>query len=83
MMRSTEVLIENIERLGYGVGLGTSNPKKPGQQLLVYKPGNPNPIAKFSLILQCRVNTMFNGVGKNQAELLKVLTDYATRGLLE
>ena len=79
MMRSTEVLIENIERLGYGVGLGTSNPKKPGQQLLVYKPGNPNPIAKVSLILQCRVNTMFNGVGRDEIELLKVLTLFSTK----
>lgn len=84
MMRSTEILIKDIENLGYDTAFGSSNPKKTNQQLWIYKPGGyPRPIAKVSLMLQCRVNTMFNGVGKNEAELLKVLTDYATRGLLE
>lgn len=79
MMRSTEVLIENINRLGYETGFGSSNPSKPNQQLWVYKQENPRPIAKVSLMLNCRINTMFNGVGNKQKELLKVLYEYSAR----
>ena len=79
-MRSTEVLIENINRLGYETGFGSSNPSKPNQQLWVYKQGNPRPIAKVSLMLNCRINTMFNGVGRNEKELLKLLYEYSIRG---
>lgn len=81
MKRSTEVLINNVKQLGYRTRLGSSNPNKPNQQLWIYKQGDPRPIAEVSLILKCRINTMFNGVGKNQKELLKVLYQYSVRGL--
>ncbi|APX72462.1 hypothetical protein M5C72_04905 [Companilactobacillus allii] len=80
MMRSTEVLVEDIKKLGYETGFGSSNPDRPNQQLWVYKPSNSHPIAKVSLILNCRVNTMFNGVGKNETKLLKLLVKYSIRG---
>ena len=81
MRRTTEVLIQEINKLGYRTELASSHTDRPNQQLWIYKLGNPMPIAKVSLMLQCRINTMFNGVGKNQKELLKILYEYSTRGL--
>ncbi|AKP66329.1 hypothetical protein [Companilactobacillus ginsenosidimutans] len=79
MMRSTEALIENIENLGYRTEYGTSNTERPNQQLWVYKGHSPLPIAKVSLMLNCRINTMFNGVGRDEKELLKLLYEYSIR----
>jgi len=79
MMRSVEVLIKEIEKLGYRTGFGSSNPAKANQQLWVYKIDGLQPIAKVSLMLNCRINTMLNGVGKNEAELLKLLYEYSVR----
>ncbi|CAJ1186213.1 hypothetical protein CPEBRM1_ABPJDJAI_00870 [Companilactobacillus paralimentarius] len=81
MRRTTEVLIQEINKLGYKTELASSHPDRPNQQLWVYKMDGSKPIAKVSLMLQCRVNTMFNGVGKNEAKLLKILCEYSTRGL--
>lgn len=81
MRRTTEVLIQEINKLGYRTELASSHPDRPNQQLWVYKMDGSKPIAKVSLMLQCRVNTMLNGVGRNEAELLKVLYKYSTRGL--
>lgn len=81
MKRATEILIQKINKLGYITELASSHPDRPNQQLWVYKMDGSKPIAKVSLMLQCRVNTMLNGVGKNEAELLKVLYKYSTRGL--
>lgn len=81
MRRATEDLIQEINKLGYRTELASSHPDRPYQQLWVYKMDGFRPIAKVSLILQCRVNTMFNGVGKNEAELLKILYKYSIRGL--
>ncbi|CAD2074109.1 hypothetical protein [Phocicoccus pinnipedialis] len=36
-----------------------------------------NPIAKVYLVLSCRINTMFNGVGENQKELLRLLVNFS------
>lgn len=67
-------LIEDIENLGggYTVKYGSSNSNKPKQQLFIHKQGITTPIAKVSLMLACRVNTMFNGVGRDEKELLSV-----------
>lgn len=79
MRRSVEVLIENVESLGYRTEFGTSNPKRPNQQLWIYKGHSPLPIAKVSLMLDCRINTMFNGVGRDETELLKLLYEFSIR----
>lgn len=77
---NVQTLKKDIEELGYFVDFGTSNPEKDQiQQLHVYKDKDSNqPIAKVSLILACRVNTMFNGVGKKQKELLRLLVNFST-----
>lgn len=81
MMRSTEVLIQEIEKIGYRVEFSSSNPKSPNQQLTIFKGHSLLPIAKVSLVLNCRINTMFNGVGKDEKELLKLLYEYSIRGV--
>lgn len=62
-----------IEELGYTTELVATNKKKPyqTQQMFVYK--NDEPVAKVSLMVSCRINTMFNGVGKGEVELLQIL----------
>jgi len=64
---------KEIENLGYTVGYEATNRKKPGQtqQMIVYKDGKE--IAKVSLMLACRIDTMHNGVGRSEIELLKIL----------
>lgn len=64
---------KEIEDLGYTVRYEATNKKKPGQiqQMFVYK--DEEVIAKVSLMLACRINTMHNGVGRKEKELLKIL----------
>jgi len=64
---------KEIEDLGYTVSYEATNKDKPhqNQQMFIYK--NEKLIAKVSLMLACRINTMFNGVGRNEVELLKIL----------
>ena len=82
MNRKSEVvqLQKEVEDLGYVVSFERTNPNKPNQvqQMYVYKKDIPDkPIAKVSLMLACRINTMFNGVGRKQKELLKVLWSFS------
>ncbi|MQS43958.1 hypothetical protein [Companilactobacillus mishanensis] len=72
-------LANKIDELGYDMSFGTSNDNKPFQQLWVYKRNHHKPIAKVSLVLQCRINTMFNGIGRNDSDLLKVLYEFSLR----
>lgn len=74
-------LIKDINSLGdgYSTDFGTSNSAKPNQQLHVYKNNTTKPIAKVSLMLSCRVNTLFNGVGKNEKELLDLLVEFSKK----
>ncbi|EPC70852.1 hypothetical protein [Lacticaseibacillus paracasei] len=69
-------LIKDIEALGYSTGYGSSNPSAPNQQLWVYKNGQLR--AKVSLMLANRVNTMFNGIGRNDQPLLELLVNFST-----
>ncbi len=64
---------KEIEDLGYTVTFEATNRDKPNQiqQMYVYKNGKV--IAKVSLMLACRVNTMFNGVGRDERELFRIL----------
>jgi len=64
---------KEIENLGYTVSYEATNKNKPDQiqQMFIYR--NDKVIAKVSLMLACRINTMFNGVGRNEVELLKIL----------
>lgn len=74
-------LINDINSLGggYSTDFGTSNSSKPNQQLHVYKNNATKPIAKVSLMLSCRVSTLFNGVGKNEKELLDLLVEFSKK----
>ncbi|MEN2350949.1 hypothetical protein [Lacticaseibacillus paracasei] len=69
-------LISDIEALGYSTGYGSSNPSAPKQQLWVYKNGQLR--AKVSLMLANRINTMFNGIGRNDKPLLELLFNFST-----
>lgn len=76
--QDVQKLIDSIENLGmYRVKYGTSNNEKPKQQLVIYKEGVTKPIAKVSLMLACRINTMSNGVGRSEKELLELLVDFS------
>lgn len=74
-------LINDINSLGgeYSTEFSTSNSNKPNQQLHVYKKDSTQPIAKVSLMLACRVNTLFNGVGRNEKELLDLLVEFSKK----
>ncbi len=65
--------IRQIEQLGYETKLECTNPKKTQkvQQLHVYK--NEKCIAKVSLISACRLDTMYNAVGRDERPLLEIL----------
>ena len=77
---AVDELIESIEALGeYRVTFGSSNPSKPSQQLIVWKKDHQKPVARMSLMLACRINTMQNGVGRSEKELLKLLVDFSMR----
>ncbi len=83
MDKQTKVIAlkKDVEDLGYDVTFEKTNPNKPNQvqQMYVYKKGKlDKPIAKVSLMLACRVNTMFNGVGRKQKELFEVLTKFSS-----
>ena len=73
-----EKLVKDINNLGeYRVEYGTSNKDKPNQQLHIFKKDGSKVVAKVSLILACRVNTMFNGIGRKDAQLLEMLTKFS------
>ncbi|MFL2077683.1 hypothetical protein [Marinilactibacillus psychrotolerans] len=74
-------LIDDIENLGggYTVGYGSSNSNKPKRQLIIHKDGVTIPIAKVSLMLACRVNTMSNGVSRDDKELLELLVNFSVK----
>jgi len=69
-------LVTNVESLGYQVKFEGDTPEKK-QRVVVGKNGKV--IAKVSIILAARVDTMFNGVGRDEIELLKVLTLFSTK----
>ncbi|WP_270235267.1 hypothetical protein [Lacticaseibacillus suilingensis] len=69
-------LVTNVEALGYKVKFEGDTPEKK-QRVVVGKNGKV--IAKVSIILAARVDTMFNGVGRDEIELLKVLTLFSTK----
>ncbi|WP_338217915.1 hypothetical protein [Lacticaseibacillus salsurivasis] len=69
-------LVTNVEALGYQVKFEGDTPEKK-QRVVVGKNGKV--IAKVSIILAARVDTMFNGVGRDEIELLKVLTLFSTK----
>lgn len=64
----------NIDALGFTSKLGASNEKGP-TQVWIYK--NNKLIAKVSFSLAARVNTMFNGVGRHEKDLLALLTRFS------
>lgn len=71
-------LIDEINDLGrYRVEYGTSNKDKPNQQLHIFKKDGSKVIAKVSLVLACRVNTLFNGIGRKDTKLLDLLTEFS------
>lgn len=74
-VKRNDVLIaqKEIEGLGYTISYEATNKDKPDQiqQMFIYR--NDKLIAKVSLMLACRINTMFNGVGKNEVQLLQIL----------
>lgn len=75
-----EKLVTNVEALGFQTKFEAddgSNDINAAQRLVVGKAGHV--IGKASLILAGRVNTMFNGVGRNEIELLKVLTRFSVQ----
>ena len=73
-----EKLVKDINSLDeYRVEYGTSNKDKPNQQLHIFKKDGSKVIAKVSLVLACRVNTMFNGVGRKDVQLLDMLTEFS------
>lgn len=74
-----DLAILKIEQLGYETELVCSNSKKPNQvqQLHVFKNGSL--ISKVSLMLACRLDTMKNGVGKNELELFKILCNLSAK----
>lgn len=71
--------IKEIEGLGYTTSLECTNPNYPDRvrQLHVYKNGNL--IARVSLTLSCRLDTMKNGVGKNELPLFKILCNLSAQ----
>lgn len=73
--KSIDNAIQQIESLGYTTSLEATNPNKPNQiqQLHVYK--GELLVARVSLMLACRIDTLRNGVGRNEKDLLKVLVD--------
>lgn len=73
-------LKKEVENLGYFVKFGTSNPKKEQlQQMYIYKDADfKKQVASVSLMLACRINMMFNGVGRKQIKLLNTLTEFSS-----
>ena len=73
-------LVTNVEALGFQTKFEADDGSESvatAQRLVVGKAGHV--VAKVSLILAARVNTMFNGVGRNEIELLKVLTRFSVQ----
>lgn len=66
---------KEIEDLGYTTELKATNSDKPDQiqQMFVYKGENDTPIARVSLMIACKIDTMSNRVGRKEVELLKIL----------
>lgn len=71
--------LQEIEQLGYETRLECTNPKRSWQvqQLHVYKEGKC--IARVSLMLACRIDTMKNGVGRNELPLFKILCNLSAQ----
>lgn len=72
-------IIKEIEELGYTTSIENTNPDYPDRisQLYVYKNGKR--IARVSLTLACRLDTMANGVGRNELSLFKILCNLSAR----
>ena len=77
---SVIALKKEVEDLGYFVSFSTSNQKKDQlQQMHIFKDAEfKKQVANVSLILACRINMMFNGVGREQKKLLNTLVEFST-----
>ena len=64
-------LVQDIQALGYQTQFGTSRQDRPNEQLWVLKGTQLR--AKVSLMLANRVNTMFNGIGRNDTQVLNLV----------
>lgn len=72
-------LKEEVEQLGYFVDFtAKDSDNDQHRQMHVFKDsGHRKPIAAVSLTIACRINMMFDGVGRRDAKLLDALVNYS------